>query len=155
MGSRMVRDAFVLVYKNLRAGAPPLSSREGERPPPLSLRERGRYSIGFQVELTFSLTQHSRDTQLMKSLVEHLDCGRYIERPDRFAGVFTVNKLKDIEEKIVPLFNQYPLQCVKSLDYADFKRVAEIIKDKGHLTASGLDQIRKIKSGMNSGRNHG
>lgn len=121
----------------------------------IGVQKSQSYSIGFQVELTFSITQHSRDTQLMKSLVEYLDCGRYIERPDRFAGVFTVNKLKDIEEKIIPLFNQYPLQGVKSLDYADFKRVAEIIKDKGHLTASGLDQIRKIKSGMNSGRNHG
>jgi len=41
---------------------------------------------------------------------------------------------------------------VKSKDFADFCKVVDIIKVKGHLTAEGLDQIRKIKSGMNTGR---
>lgn len=30
-----------------------------------------------------------------------------------------------------------------------------LINNKLHLTASGLDQIRKIKSEMNRGRDHG
>jgi hypothetical protein len=29
---------------------------------------------------------------------------------------------------------------------------ADLIKNKAHLTAEGLDQIRKIKAGMNKGR---
>jgi hypothetical protein len=52
----------------------------------------------------------------------------------------------------MPFFDKYPLQGVKSLDYADWCRVAELIKDKKHLTQEGLDQIRKIKAGMNTGR---
>ncbi|HLT42012.1 MAG TPA: hypothetical protein VKZ95_04845 [Sphingobacteriaceae bacterium] len=44
---------------------------------------------------------------------------------------------------------------MKALDFflrLDFKRAAEIMKVKGHLTQSGLDEIRLIKAGMNRGR---
>ena len=31
--------------------------------------------LGYQVRLKFQLTQHSRDEQLMRSLVRYFDCG--------------------------------------------------------------------------------
>jgi hypothetical protein len=34
----------------------------------------------------------------------------------------------------------------------DFCRVAELLKQKKHLTWEGLGQIRQIKEGMNKGR---
>jgi hypothetical protein len=40
---------------------------------------------------------------------------------------------------------------VKSEDFADFCKVVDIMKVKGHLTVEGLDQIHKIKAGMNTG----
>jgi hypothetical protein len=55
---------------------------------------------------------------------------------------------------IIPFFNKYPIQGVKSMDYADFCKIAAppLMKDQAHFTASGLDQIRVIKSGKNKGR---
>jgi hypothetical protein len=38
------------------------------------------------------------------------------------------------------------------LDYLDFVKVIELMKEKEHLTEEGLNQIRKIKAGMNRGR---
>jgi hypothetical protein len=38
------------------------------------------------------------------------------------------------------------------LDYADFVKIAELMKNKAHLTKEGLDQIRQIKAGMNRKR---
>jgi len=40
------------------------------------------------------------------------------------------------------------------LDYVDLCKVAELMKTKIHLTSAGLEQIRVIKSGMNSKRKH-
>jgi hypothetical protein len=37
----------------------------------------------------------------------------------------------------------------KALDFSDFKRVAELMENKAHLTEQGLSQIRSIKSKMN------
>lgn len=40
----------------------------------------------------------------------------------------------------------------KAKDFADFKKVAELMDSKSHLTEYGLESIRKIKAGMNRGR---
>lgn len=45
-----------------------------------------------------------------------------------------------------------PFSGNKALEFADFKSVAELMKDKGHLSVEGLQQIRQIKTGMNKGR---
>jgi hypothetical protein len=63
-----------------------------------------------------------------------------------------VQKLSDIHGKVIPFFDKYRIEGVKALDFADFKRATEIMKVKGHLTQSGLDEIRLIKVGMNTGR---
>jgi hypothetical protein len=60
--------------------------------------------------------------------------------------------LSDIVEKIIPFFNKYQLEGAKALDFADFCKVAELMKNKDHLNQVGLEQIRKIKVGMNTGR---
>jgi len=101
------------------------------------------------VKLCFKLTQHSRDEQLMKSLVSYFGCGRYVACDNRDLGQFVVTKFLDLTDKIIPLFQEYPVQGVKHLDFLDFVKVAEIMKEKGHLTERGLDQI---KAGMNKGR---
>lgn len=64
-----------------------------------------------------------------------------------------VKKFADITDKIIPFFDKYPLQGVKALEFSDFKRVANLMQNKAHLTEEGLAQIRSIKSGMNFSRN--
>ena len=58
----------------------------------------------------------------------------------------------DITEKIIPFYKKYPIVGVKVLDFNDFGKIAEMIKDKKHLTKEGLEEIKKIKSRMNTGR---
>jgi hypothetical protein len=101
----------------------------------------------------FSLAQSLRDSLLIKSLVQYLGCGNYSERFTQGPMcTFTVSKFKDIEEKIIPFFEKYPIEGSKSLDYKDLKKVVLLMKDGAHLTSEGLDHIREIKSGMNKGR---
>jgi hypothetical protein len=80
------------------------------------------------------------------SLVKYFNCGTYFANPARDAGDFVVSSFSDIESKIVPFFNKYPLHGVKAQDFADFKRVMDLMKVKAHLTAEGLEQILKIKA---------
>ena len=63
-----------------------------------------------------------------------------------------VTKISDIVNTIIPFFEKYPIVGVKSLDFADFKKVAFIIQSKEHLTPEGLNQIFEIKSNMNQNR---
>jgi hypothetical protein len=106
--------------------------------------------LGYIVQLRFSVTQHSRDEELLKSLVSFLGCGIYYARSEHNFGEFIVTKFSDITDKIIAFFEKYPIQGVKSLDSTEFKRVAELMKNKDHLSQEGLEQIRQIKAGMDS-----
>lgn len=109
-------------------------------------------NTGFNVCLVFLITQHSRDEVLMRSLVEYLNCGNCIKHTTRDSIEFIVTRFSDIETKVISFFYRHPIVGVKSLDFNDFCKVANIMKDGGHLTKEGLEQIREIKEGMNSGR---
>jgi hypothetical protein len=118
----------------------------------ISLIKSKTLLIGTQVLLTFSLTQHSRDAELMKNIISYLECGRYSLRKNQLAGDIEVTKFSDLSKKILPFFFKYPIEGVKSKDLFDFCSVAELIKNKAHLTKEGLEAIRKIKKGMNKYR---
>lgn len=102
--------------------------------------------------MRFKLTQHSRDMELMKSLVEYFGCGNCYSKSTQYIVDFIVARFGDNFDKIIPFFDKYQLQGVKALDFADFKQAAELINNKDHLTESGLEKIRLIQSGMNRGR---
>lgn len=109
---------------------------------------------GMQVRLIFRITQHTRGLRtlgLLNSFIKYLGCGSYLDS-GRGYGDFVVRKLSDMTENIIPFFDAFHLQGVKALDYADFRKVAEIMKAKGHLTPEGLDQIQLIKTGTNRSR---
>jgi len=61
----------------------------------------------------------------------------------------TIRNFTDIVNTVIPFFEKYPILGAKSLDFADFKKVAEIVKNKEHLTSSGFEQIKRINSTMN------
>lgn len=60
-----------------------------------------------------------------------------------------IYKIDDLNVKVIPLFEKYPLRGTKLLAFNDFKQIVELMKNKAHLTTEGLDQI---KAGMNRGR---
>lgn len=107
---------------------------------------------GFAVQLSFILTQHSRDKELLNIIAEFLGCGRVEDRSNGGACDFIVNSIKDFKTKIIPFFSKYPLLGSKSLNYHDFVKVFELMNTKKHLTEEGLATIIKIKSVMNTGR---
>ena len=115
----------------------------------INIRESKKSSVGFQVLLIFQITQHIRDERLMTSLIELLQCGKIYKYRNAFD--FRVSKFNDIIKIIIPFFQKYKIQGVKALDFADFCQVVELMKNKKHLTAEGLEEIKKIKSGMNTG----
>ena|SRR5256885_16638591 len=99
------------------------------------------------VKLCFNLTQHSRDEQLMRSIIKYLDCGNIYLHKELVS--IEIYKINDLNIKVIPLFEKYPILGAKLLYFYDFKQVAELMKNKAHLTKEGLDQI---KAGMNRGR---
>lgn len=107
--------------------------------------------LGETVRLKFYISQHDRDEQLIKSLIEYFKAGNVYNKQGNVIN-FEVTKFEDLIDKVIPFFIKYPIIGVKALDFSDFCIVAELIKNKAHLTPKGLDEIRLIKLGMNKER---
>lgn len=118
----------------------------------IALKKSSYSKLGETAWLKFILTQHIRDNEFLHSLISTLNCGRYVTKSGY--GEFIVEKFKDVDEKILPIFETFKLQGVKSKEYEDFKKAATIMRNKDHLTKKGLENIKKIKGQMNKSRKH-
>ena len=120
----------------------------------------GSFSIGiikqgndkFQVRPRFRLTQHIRDAYLLKVIGEYLGCGKVYIRSNGLACDLEVFSYSDMTTKIIPFFETNSLVTEKLKDFKDFTLVAELIKNRDHLTPEGLAKIIEIKSNMNMNR---
>jgi hypothetical protein len=103
-----------------------------------------------KVQLEFNLTQHARDEELMRVIANYFEAGTvYLNRN---AYVFRVVNFTELINKILPFFKDNLIQGIKYFDYLDFLKAVEIVREKKHLTLEGLEDIQKIKNGMNSRR---
>jgi len=118
----------------------------------IKITKSSTVKTGFQVQLRFNITQHSIDKVFMNSLTNFWGCGKVFLRFRENKVDFKILKIKDLSDKVVPLFQSISLQGVKSKDFADFCKAVEIMRIKRHLTKEGLDELNKLKVGMNTGR---
>jgi hypothetical protein len=117
----------------------------------INLLKSKTHIIGTQVNVRFILTQHLRDLELMRIIAQFLGYGILSEDKRKPIIYLTVTKISDIT-KVVSFLTEFPLLGSKKLDFTDFCKVVELMKNKEHLTTEGLDRIRLIKDGMNTKR---
>jgi LAGLIDADG endonuclease len=114
--------------------------------------KKSKNIIGYQVYLRFRISQHARDAKLMELIMNYLGAGR-LERDSRKPVIYLViNKISEINQIVIPFFNQYPICGIKHLDYLDWCKIANLIESGAHLTNEGLAEIQRIKDGINTGR---
>jgi hypothetical protein len=109
--------------------------------------------LGYRVQLRFRISQHSRDFILMQKIVEYLGSGKIYKYAGKSAVSLSIVDFKDITNIIIPFFNENPLIGIKLYDYLDWCKIHSLMINRSHLTVEGINSIRKIKSGMNTGRN--
>lgn len=106
---------------------------------------------GYRSKLRFNICQHLKDKLLMERIESYFSCGLVTESA-RGEVNFDVHKFSDIYEIIIPFFDKYNIYGIKAMDFQDWKSVAELIKNKSHLTREGIEKIILIKSNMNKSR---
>src|SRR5215208_761605 len=104
----------------------------------VNLRKSSTHKTGLQLELTFQITQHTRDKQLLLELKNYFNCGRYRQRISGLAGDFNVSKLSDLSKIIIPFFEKHLIIGVKAKDFEAFKQIAKLMNSSAHLTLKGL-----------------
>ena len=136
--------------------------------------EKSNSHLGQRVRLIFGTCLHIRDKELLIGMANYFNDlepktsnqidnnllpsrimqDKYIyDSEARGNSLLQIKNYFFIVNKIIPFFNDYPILGIKSLDFADFKKVAELMKTKQHLTSDGLSKIIEIVKGMNLDRN--
>lgn len=110
-------------------------------------RERDR-NMPWRVSLTFNVSQIG--TEVLDLLRSVFDAGTIRGRPD---GVyyFEVTKLADLEGRVFPFFERFPLRGPKQNDLAVFREIAELVRRREHLSPRGVELILEMRSSMNRG----
>ena len=116
----------------------------------VSINPRKDMTTGYQVLPEFTVVQHQRDVQVLHALKSYFGCGVVrVNHGDRMA--YRVRGIKDLNEHIVPFFIKHSLKTNKNVDFIKFRRVLDLIQKGVHLTAEGIEEIRKIAAQMNRG----
>ena len=111
-----------------------------------------------EVFARFSIHLHIRDLEVLKGLSNYFKTYSTVFTEKKVtilekSAQLQISKFSDIDNIIIPFFNQYPILGMKSLDFIDFKKACHILKTKKHLNSPSIfNKIIKIKSGMNLNR---
>ena len=110
--------------------------------------------LGIDARIHFEMELRDDDEEIIRSIQETLGCGRlYRLSYERYGWhphiELKVSSLKEIQEKLIPFFQQHPLRAKKRHSFALFIKAAEVMYRKEHLTREGIDKLRLIQKEMN------
>ena len=96
----------------------------------VSFSPRSKLKTKLEVRPSFSVSQNSDRSEVLELFQKTLDCGTI--RPDRSDKTlkFEVRSLGEINEKVIPFFEKYPLKSSKYKDFLLFSNICRKIAGK-------------------------
>ena len=110
-------------------------------------RRRGDYGRRWKLSAAFNVSQ--KDRAPLELFRDTLGCGT-MRRAGNGGWYWEVNNLSDIQDRVVPFFNRFPLVGTKAEDYARFRAAARILA-RGDLTDADYVDVLRLREGMNGG----
>ena len=114
----------------------------------VGINQHPEMTTGYQVLPEFTVVQHQRDIQVLHALKAFFGCG-VVRRNHGDRMTFRVRSQEHLLERILPFFEKHPLRSKKHVDFLKFRDVLLMMQKGEHLTAEGLERIRKIASQTN------
>jgi hypothetical protein len=109
-----------------------------------------RRTGGWQLHPVFQVSQHESNRDVLEALVSFFGCGRVRGKgPRSSVMVFAVDGLRELEDFVLPFFEQHLLR-VKSTDFETFATLVRAISRKEHLTPAGFERAVRAAYGMNA-----
>ena len=108
-----------------------------------------------EVRLLFEIEVREDDHEVLETIQSAIECGKIYHldykryKKWRPHVKLKVSNIKDITDKLIPFFDEHPLQAKKRHSYALFREIAFMMLNKEHLTDAGFNKILKLKEKMN------
>lgn len=118
----------------------------------VNIGKDSRMKIGYQVKLNWSLTQHNKDINLLKTINKlFLDNKGFIYK-NKDCNILRIQNLLVLNKYILPLFLKTSLNTRKNKDFFYWLQIFDLIIKKEHLTIEGLNKIKELRNLMNINR---
>jgi len=111
-----------------------------------------KYNTRVSRYLTFNIHIHSEDIIFLTLLKDYFNCGTISSINNKGHITYTVKRIDDIFNIIIPFFTKYPLRGTKHLDFILFVEAANIFKEGNHLTDKGTARLLELKNLINTNR---
>src|SRR5436305_4834943 len=115
----------------------------------VSFQPSRRHRFGWEVRPSFSVSQNADRAFLLTTIQKLWGCGHI--RPDRSDKTlkFEVRTVRDLVEKVLPHFRNYPLLSAKQEDVERFDQICSLVNDRRHLETEGFQRIVELAMAMN------
>lgn len=119
----------------------------------ISVRQRSKLKKdNWIVQASFQMRMNSKDLALLVLVQQFFNgIGSFSHNTNTNTVNYTITKLSDFVNIIIPHFKNYPLISAKSTDFQLWAQCIEMMNNKQHLTDSGLNEILSLKSILNWG----
>lgn len=90
---------------------------------------------GLQMQPEFSVVQNEIDIQILSAFKEYFGCGSIgINRQDKYGKRYhyRVKNVKDLQEKILPFFEQHTLKTKKNIEFKRFRTIVRQMSEGSH-----------------------
>ena len=115
----------------------------------VSFQPSKRHKFGWEVRPSFSVSQNADRAELLHIIQKQWECG--FIRPDRSDKTikFEVRNVRDLVERVLPHFRNYPLASSKQRDVERFDDICRLVHKNRHLDEKGFLEIVEIAMAMN------
>jgi hypothetical protein len=117
----------------------------------VSVSHNSKHLLNWAVSSKFVIGLHIAELPLLLSIQEFFGGIGFITKDTtNNRAFFTVNKLDDLVNIIIPHFNSFPLLTQKRLDFILWSKIVNIMYKQEHLTEKGLQEIINLKASLNN-----
>ena len=110
-------------------------------------RRRGDYTRSWKISAAFNVSQTDRAP--LDLFRETLECGS-MRKAGNGGWYWEVNRLSEIQARIVPFFRRFPLVGTKARDFELFAQAADLL-NQGDMSDADYRQVLLLREQMNRG----
>ncbi len=120
----------------------------------ISVIKNSTTRFGKQIFPEFVITQGEKSLDALYKIKNYFNCGSIVlnkryDNHNEHLYRYCVRSISELQNKIIPFFEEYTLKTYKLNDFKIFKKVIKFMIKKQHLTNEGWKKILKLASKTN------
>lgn len=128
---------------------------DGEGTFHVAFSRRKDLSGGWSIIPEFHVSQQGDREDILIAFQKYLGCGyikaNHARSTDDKTFVLVVRDRVDLAKKVIPFFEQFPLQTAKREDFQRFREIVHLMSRRVHLSEEGFRIVVNLAYSMNRG----